>query len=165
MPVVVVVLGWVVVHAQQLQLENRRDKRLLLDQIKDEVRSISRRAMAYHTKSERNQLEEGAIKFDLDQLSTSMECFFVTSDPVRAEMLDRVIALRGAITLRNFESATYEPLGAQDLDRISAVSQDLVIGLEQVRLAQCLAEPGVLVVARKVKWWARWLRGSRDKDL
>lgn len=147
LPVLVAVLGWIIVHAQQIQLDNRRDKRFLIDQLEKDIRELTLNALKYHTGDERNIRNEGVLKFDLERISVSIEFLSDSGgdQSIDLDLIDRLITLRQAITFRNFETVTWKSLATRDLDEISAASGSLLLALESIRARDCMLKPVILI--------------------
>jgi len=119
-----VIIGWLLVNKQNNFRETRKELRARIDNFKAQIDELEDLSVEHHT-SVQNSLHCAKIKRLLVKLQKEL-------DVIRESLsLDnysvKLIRLRQAVTLRNFESSTYQPVSASDpiISEIGRASDDL----------------------------------------
>lgn len=125
-----VICGWLVVNWQHNKREARKELRAQLDKLRTTLSELEGQAEQYHTAPEHSEAEARRVKVMLQRLVYSLDHLNLLNNLAR-EM--KVIALRRAITYRNFDTPKHsaQAIGGELIAGINAAVDDLVNALEE----------------------------------
>ena len=125
-----VILGWIIINTQHNRRETRKEIRAALNNFYELLNEIEDDAITYHTSSGDPVLSR-RIKRRLSQLYRRVNLAF--QDTIECQCASQITAFRRAVTLHNFDTATYTQLKASDpvFEEITATKERLVNVLEQ----------------------------------
>ena len=124
-----VVVGWLVINRQHNRREARKETRAQLDDLRDALVELERNAEDYHTASAHSETDARRIKVQLQRATYVVDRLGLLN---RQERDVRIIALRRAITFKNFDTNGHaaQELSGELVAGINAAVDDLVNALE-----------------------------------
>ena len=134
-PWVLVIGGWVIVNQQNNSRETRKEIRARVDSFKKMVDEVEDAAVEHHTVAQ-DSMRCAKIKRALTRLSSELHLisvFLSATDSSR-----KLIRLKQAITLKNFESHRYAPVspGEPLVSEVGSAADDLRYFIEQCYVAK-----------------------------
>ena len=102
-PWAIIIIGWFVINAQHNKRELRKELRSSLDDIRNRVVDLENLAVLYHTDENNHDLST-KIKVLIERIGYDIETNQLLPSSVSNE---RIIHLRQAITMKNFETKSY----------------------------------------------------------
>ncbi len=132
---VLVIIGWLIVNSQHNKRISRKETRDRLDQMGESLLKLEQVAIEYHTAKKRNDKLACSIRTAIERVSRAINRLGLATT---AELNPKIIDLRRAITLQNFDSRKYErkdPSG-EFIDRISHSTGELIDLLESKYLVR-----------------------------
>lgn len=128
-----VVVGWLVINQQNNKRETRKEIRSALSALYELLHTIEDKALKYHT-GNGDPLESRTLKRHLAQIYPRVGLAFQST--IDCKYSREVFAFRQAVTLRNFDTASFAALDASDpfFESISNAREQLVSKLEHAFL-------------------------------
>lgn len=105
---ILVIVGWVVVNRQHNQRETRKELRAQLDKVRDTVFKIEGLSETYHTDESPSGSDAKQIKILIQRVGAAIDRLMLLES---REAQKRIIALRQAITLHNFDTRVHKAQG------------------------------------------------------
>lgn len=102
--IILIILGWVVVHFFSRQRDLKKDARSFALQTANHVTKIEEKAIAYHVASARNESAEKELILLINDLDTRMMIL-----KKKLKLKNDVSFFRAAITLDNFNTHEFNP--------------------------------------------------------
>lgn len=100
--IIVVILGWIIVHLLSEKRERRKELRLIARETVEKINIIEKLSIEYHCNSERNENNEKDIKFRLAEIDD-----ILTLLHKKAGFQHTISFFRSSITMNNFQSAGF----------------------------------------------------------
>lgn len=124
-----VIAGWLVINRQHNRREARKEIRAQLDALRDALIELEQASETYHSAQSRSEADARRIKVLLQRVVYVVDRLNLLN---RQERDIRVIALRRAITIQNFDTKDHiaQELSGELIAGINATVDDLVNALE-----------------------------------
>lgn len=124
-----VIAGWLVINRQHNRREARKETRAQLDELRIALVELEQSAENYHLAASHSEEHARKIKVQLQRAIYVIDRLGILNRLVRDV---RVIALRRAITFRNFDSKDHvaQELSGELVARINATVDELINALE-----------------------------------
>lgn len=126
---VLVIIGWLIVNWQHNKRIRRNETRERLDQVSESLLKLEQMAIEYHTAKKRDDKLACSIRAAMERIDRAIYRLGLAN---AADFNPKIIDLRRAITLQNFDSRKYERKNpsSEFIDRISHSTSELIELLE-----------------------------------
>jgi hypothetical protein len=115
-----VLSGWFVVHRTELHQERRKENRVAVTQIIDEVKEIERQAIAFHSSEKYSAEASDSLTWRIGRLNRCLQR--VPLDELKIP-LPLMVRFKKAFTLENADSSSFVPQAYHGM---------LIVGIRQI---------------------------------
>lgn len=137
---VLIVCGWVVVHYLSAVRDRQREIAALAEAVEVEISKLALDAVAFHFRDTHDFQASVSITSKISRISRRLQVGPLSRLNVPAGL---VVALRQAITLRNFDASSFKKLNqdAKQIRDIGQAAEDLSGSVEDLYATRYLANP------------------------